>query len=69
LSKDIDLPGGFTTYVRVDALNIFNWYNYSDYNTNFGQTGVLPANAVTYNPQGNLLGTPRMFKATIGVRF
>ena len=51
------------------ALNIFNWYNYSDYNTNFGSTGVLPANAVTYNPQGNLLGTPRMFKATLGVRF
>ena len=69
LSKDFELPGGVTTYVRVDALNVFNWYNYSDYNTNLPSTGVLPANAVTYNQQGNLFGTPRMFKATLGVRF
>ena len=69
LTKDFDLPGGVSTYLRVDALNVFNWYNYSDYNTNFPQTGVLPPDAVTYNRQGNILGTPRMFKATLGVRF
>jgi hypothetical protein len=56
-------------YVRIDALNVFNWYNYSDYTTNYGSSGVLRANAVTYDTTGNILGTPRMFKATLGVRF
>ena len=69
LSKDFALPGSVTLYVRVDALNLFNWYNYSNYITNYGSTGVLPANAVTYDTTGNILGTPRMFKATLGVRF
>jgi len=69
LSKDFDLPGGVTTYLRVDALNLLNWHNYSDYKTNFGSSGVLPAEAVSYNQQGNILGPPRMFRATLGVRF
>lgn len=69
LTKDFALPGSVTTYVRVDALNIFNWHNYSDYVTNYGSTGSIPPNAVTYNPIGNIIGTPRMFKATVGVRF
>ena len=69
LSKDFALPGSATMYVRIDALNVFNWYNYSDYTTNYGSSGVLPANAVTYNTTGNIIGTTRMFKATLGVRF
>ena len=69
LTKDFALPGSVTMYVRMDALNVFNWYNYADYTTNYGSSGTLPANAVTYNPIGNIIGVPRTFKATLGVRF
>lgn len=69
LSKDFALPGSLTLYVRFDILNVFDWYNFSDYNTNFGSSGTLPPNAVTYNPTGNILGVPRTFKATLGMRF
>ncbi len=68
-SKDFTLPGSLTLYARVDVLNVFNWYNFSDYNTNYGSSGVLPANAVTYNTVGNILGVPRTFKAQLGMRF
>ena len=69
LTKNFALPGAVTTYIRADALNIFNWHNYSDYTTNFGSSGVLPANAVVYDTKGNIFGTPREFKLTLGVRF
>ena len=50
-------------------LNLFNWYNFVDYNTNYGSTGAIPANAVTYNTTGNIIGVPRTFKAQVGLRF
>jgi hypothetical protein len=69
LSKDFALPGSLSLYVRLDFLNVFNWYNFSDYNTNYGSSGVLPRNPVTYNPTGNILGVPRTLKAQLGMRF
>jgi outer membrane receptor protein involved in Fe transport len=69
LTKNFELHDSLSLYVRVDMLNVFNWYNFSDYNTNFGSSGTLPANAVTYNTTGNILGVPRTLKAQVGVRF
>lgn len=69
LTKNFDLPGGLSLYVRLDALNVFNWTNYFDYVTNYGSTGVLPAHPVAYNPTGNIVGVPRTLKAQMGMRF
>jgi hypothetical protein len=69
VTKNFDLHGSLSLYVRVDALNVFNWYNYADYTTNYGSSGSLPPNAVTYNTTGNIIGVPRTFKAQVGMRF
>lgn len=69
LTKDFTLPGSLSLYVRLDMLNVFNWYNFSNYNTNYGSSGVLPPNPVSYNYTGNIFGVPRTFKAQLGMRF
>ena len=69
VTKNFELHDSLSLYVRVDMLNVFNWYNFSDYNTNYGSTGTIPANAVTYNATGNIIGVPRTFKAQVGMRF
>jgi len=69
LTKNFELHDSLSLYVRVDMLNVFNWYNFSDYNSNYGSTGTIPANAVTYNTAGNIIGVPRTFKAQVGMRF
>jgi hypothetical protein len=56
-------------YVRLDMLNVFNNTNYSDYNVDYGSNGNLPANPVTFNQVGNILGTPRTLKLQAGVKF
>jgi outer membrane receptor protein involved in Fe transport len=68
-SKDFALPGSLSLYVRLDLLNVFNWSNFSDYNTNYGSSGQLPPNPVSYNQIGNILGVPRTLKAQLGMRF
>jgi hypothetical protein len=62
VSKDFAVHDAVSVYVRLDLLNVFNNTNYSDYNVNFGTTGVPPANPVTFNQVGNILGTPRTLK-------
>lgn len=69
MSKDFDVGGGVAVYARLDLLNVFNNTNYSDYNANYGNSGVLPAHPVTFNQVGNILGTPRTLKLQAGVRF
>jgi outer membrane receptor protein involved in Fe transport len=69
VTKDFVLHGSLSLYVRLDILNVFDWYNFVDYKTNFGSSGVLPANPVTYNTTGNIIGVTRTFKAQIGMRF
>jgi hypothetical protein len=55
--------------VRLDALNVFNSSNYTDYLLSWGQNGVPNSDPVSYNPIGNITGVPRTFKATLGMRF
>jgi hypothetical protein len=67
-NKDFDLTGGVTMYMRLDLYNVFNFKNYSDFNTNWGSNGVFNpvVNAVT---TGNMYTYPRMLKFQMGFRF
>ena len=69
LTKNFKVYDQLSAYVRFDLLNAFNWNNYSDYTTNYGANGVLNSRPVIYNPTGNILGTPREVKLTLGVKF
>jgi outer membrane receptor protein involved in Fe transport len=69
LTKDFALPLNQTIYVRVDMLNVFNYYNFSDTINNWGNNGVPNPNPVTYNPTGNITGVPRTFRVTAGYKF
>ncbi|HKU17895.1 MAG TPA: TonB-dependent receptor, partial [Candidatus Saccharimonadales bacterium] len=69
VTKNFKIYGNVSGYVRFDLLNAFNWNNYSDYIYNYGQNGVVNRIPVTYNPTGNIYGTPREVKLTLGVKF
>jgi hypothetical protein len=69
-TKNFDLTAGLSAYVRVDALNVFNYKNYTDYSENFGYpTGVIPPHPVSYNTTGNIDGVPRTLKLSVGFRW
>jgi len=69
VSKSFQFGGATSMYVRFDALNVFNWKNYNDYLLNWGQNGIPNPDPVRFNPIGNIVGVPRTFKATMGVKF
>lgn len=69
ITKNFKIYQNVSGYVRFDLLNAFNWNNYSDYNYNPGSNGVLNRVLATYNPVGNIYGTPREVKLTLGVKF
>jgi hypothetical protein len=69
ITKNIDIAGYATAYVRLDVLNIFNWGSYSDYIVNWGANGVANAVPVSFNYAGNINGTPRELKLMIGAKF
>jgi TonB dependent receptor/Carboxypeptidase regulatory-like domain len=56
-----------SAYVRADVLNLFNTYNFVDYNTTSGANGLV--NSVAYNQTGNIGGSTRTLRMTIGGRF
>ncbi len=53
--KNFDLTRGMAFQLRLDAINLFNYKNYSDYNWPY------PA-AATYNTTGNIYSVPRTFR-------
>ena len=67
-SKDIKITDSVVWYLRLDILNAFNYKNYTDTLVNWGSNGVFDPMAV-YNTTGNVLGVPRTFKFTMGVRW
>jgi outer membrane receptor for ferrienterochelin and colicin len=69
LTKDFRITDDTKIYARFDILNVFNWKNYSDYTTNWGQSGVLNPDPVTYNKTGNIVFVPRTARFTIGMKF
>jgi outer membrane receptor for ferrienterochelin and colicin len=69
ITKNFDIAGYATAYVRLDALNIFNWGSYSDYIVNWGANGIANPVPVSFNYAGNINGTPRELKLMIGAKF
>jgi hypothetical protein len=67
-NKDFDLTGGVTMYMRLDLFNVFNFKNYSDFNTNWGANGVYNP-IVTAVTNGNMYTYPRTLKLQLGFRF
>ena len=69
VTKNFDLTAGLSAYLRVDALNVFNYKNYTDYIENWGSNGVLNSRPVSYNTNGNIDGVPRTLKFSLGFRW
>ena len=69
VEKDFNLPLNQSIYLRLAIINVFDYYNYSDTITNWGQNGVYNSDPVKYNFTGNLSGPPRTFRLTAGYKF
>ena len=54
--------------MRLDLFNVFNFKNYSDFNTNWGANGVYNP-VVTAVTSGNMYTYPRTLKFQMGFRF
>ncbi|HEY2684002.1 MAG TPA: TonB-dependent receptor [Steroidobacteraceae bacterium] len=75
LTKNINIFGYANAYIRLDGLNIFNWYNYDPTATinnwagpNGGPNTTGPL--VQYNyANGNITGVTRTLKLMIGAKF
>jgi len=68
VNKNFDLTRGMTFYVRLDAINIFNFINYKDYLINWGSNGVYHPVTV-FNTSGDTWAPVRTVKLTAGFRF
>ena len=60
--KRFNLPGNFAFKLRADVLNVFNWRNWNQFNTNWGPAGG-PVNPDVGTLSGdNISGPTRTFK-------
>jgi outer membrane receptor protein involved in Fe transport len=66
-TKNFDLTAGLRAYLRIDALNVFNFKNYTAYNENWGANGIANPTPVVYNTAGNIDGVPRTLKLSVGL--
>jgi hypothetical protein len=74
LTKNLNIFGFANAYIRLDGLNIFNWYNYDPTATinNWGSGGVPNTTGplVAYNyANGNITGVTRTLKLMVGAKF
>jgi outer membrane receptor protein involved in Fe transport len=69
VTKNFQISHFGLVYVRLDGLNIFNWYNYADTINNWGTNGVANPNPVPYDYTGNINGVPRTLKLMAGAKF
>ncbi len=67
-TKNFKVYGNLNAYFRIDLINVFNWHNLVDYQTNFGSGGVYNPQ-VTYYPTGNITGYPRTLRMSLGMNF
>ena len=71
---DLQLTKNFTffhtvdAYLRADLINAFNWHNYDPTAEQSVFSGGVPV-SVHYNTAGNIVGLPRTFRLTAGIRF
>jgi len=68
LRKTFDTGTDLKLWVRVDAINLFNWHNWTDYDTWRGFVGVPNPTYRTQNGY-NINGDPRTFKLSMGFDF
>ncbi|GAB3033251.1 TonB-dependent receptor [Oleiagrimonas citrea] len=66
-TKNFNVGHGVTMYARFDLINVFNWKNLVDTQTNL--TGGPGNEAAVYNTSGNIQYYPRTVKFEIGARF
>jgi len=64
-NKHFDLTRGIDFYLRLDALNVFN---YKNYDPGGGATSLTNGQAVI-NKDGNIIGVPRTLKFTMGLKW
>ena len=68
LRKTFDTGTDLKLWVRVDAINLFNWHNWTDYNTDRGNPGF--PNPLYGTQSGyNINGDPRTYKLSMGFDF
>ncbi len=68
LRKSIPVGQSVKLWLRGDLLNVFDWHNWTDYDTWRG--GPTDTNANFGNQSGfNISGVPRTFKLSLGVDF
>jgi outer membrane receptor protein involved in Fe transport len=67
VSKDFDIKGYSTVYVRLDLINVTNARNFVDYSDHTGANGLIDGGR--YNETGNISGVPRTLRMTFGARF
>jgi hypothetical protein len=73
--KDLDLQvtknftffHTFSAYARVDAINVFNWHNYSGVGFNTDSNGI-PTRAY-YDKNSAIIGAPFTIRLSAGLRF
>ena len=69
VTKNFEIAGRATVYVRLDGLNVFNYENFSTTNNTWGANGIPNSNPVVFNKIGNITGVPRTFKLMVGAKF
>jgi outer membrane receptor protein involved in Fe transport len=69
ITKNFNIASFASAYVRLDAINVFNYHNYSNTITNWGTNGVANPNPVPYDRTGNISGVPRTLKLMVGAKF
>jgi hypothetical protein len=62
--KNFRITDSVVWYLRLDVLNAFNYKNYANVNSTYPT--FYP---ITYNTTGDIIGVPRTFKFTMGVRW
>lgn len=67
VTKNFDLWGTSSLYVRFDLLNVTNQKNLSNYVYTAGPDGIFTD--ASFAPSGNITGPPRQVRMTVGARF
>jgi len=65
VTKNIELPHDTSAYVRLDALNVLNIYNFDSSAANWNQSSTPPV----YNQTGPILGVPFTLKISAGFKW
>jgi len=67
LTKNFRIQDTGNIYLRLDVLNVFDTKSLVDYINNYGANGLITGGA--YDPHGNITGTPRELRVTVGGKF